>query len=102
MKVWSMTAWNSLSLTRPVSVGDGNIGVNKIVTLEEQRLRAGLGQGVGETVSVVQGRWVAAFAKVQPGVSGESALFQIHGNNFDAGAEGRWIRDQYRGAFWSA
>src|SRR6056297_3448732 len=85
MKARSIAASIGLPSMGPVSVNCGDICMDEIIALEQKRLRPGPGQGIGETVSIIQGCRMAALAKAQPCVPGESALLQVHRDNFDAG-----------------
>jgi hypothetical protein len=58
---------------------DGDIGETEICSFRQQRLAGGLGQGVRETVTKIQGRGMAAFSVFAPGGAGEVGLFGVYG-----------------------
>jgi hypothetical protein len=63
--------WN---LRRECPSGDGDVGPRKAVALEQERLAAGAGQRIGETVAEVQAGRTSAFAEIAIGGAGDLGL----------------------------
>jgi hypothetical protein len=67
--------------------GDGDVGLRKVVALEQERLAAGAGERKGETVAEVEARRMAAvFAEIAIGRAGDLGLLAVDRLDDDAGA----------------
>ena len=64
--------------------GSHDIGLRKIVALEEQRLQRQRRQGVGKTVAEVQSRGMASLAEAPPGAAGLVGLLCVDSDDLDA------------------
>jgi hypothetical protein len=61
-----------------------DIRLSEIVSLEEQSFTSALGQGVGETIAIVQGGGMATAAEPLIGTAGTASLVWIDSHRFDA------------------
>ncbi len=68
----------------PPSISGGlDVRLGEVIPLEQQRLPAHVGEGVGEAVSEVEGGGVVPLAEPPPRVPGRDEVSECHGNEFD-------------------
>ena len=54
-------------------------------SLRQQWFAGEFGEGVGETVTKIEGRWVAALSVFAPGGAGNVGLFGVYGYDLEIG-----------------
>jgi hypothetical protein len=69
-----------------VDSADFDVGEREIAASGQQRFVGEFGESVGESVSEIEGRRVAAFTVFAPGGARDLDLFAIHGDNLETGS----------------